>query len=90
MLLIAVVCLGHKEKFTGNYQTIAELKTAVFQKYRKYFVKQNVKETSINFILTYMKNPDEERSLENLDVIKAHVGQWFQLAAKRVCLIILL
>jgi len=90
MIRITAICLGHKEKLTGNYQTIAELKTAVFQKYRKYFVKQNVKETNVNFILTYMENPNEEKLLESLDLIKAHAGQWFQLAAKRVCLIILL
>lgn len=88
MLRIKAICLGHKENFTGNYQTIDGLKNAVYEKYHDYLVKKNVKETRINFILTYLnKTTCKEELLEDINIIKKHDGQWFELSVKRVCTI---
>ncbi len=88
MLRINAVCLGHKEKFTDNYQTIHQLKDVVFEKYKTYLVNKNVKETRINFILTYMnKTTGNEELLEDINIIP-NDGQWFHLYVKRVCIII--
>jgi hypothetical protein len=86
---IQSVCLGHKKEFTGNYRTIHELKEEVFEKYRKYLIKKNVKETSVSFILSYKdETTGTETLLEDMNVIKKNDGQWFQLSVKRVCIII--
>jgi hypothetical protein len=105
MLRITAICLGHKENLTGNYQTIQELKDAVFEKYRKYLVKGDNGEQRVKFILTYtiktetgmkqpdsdmekpdhdMKRSDNEKLLEDINIIKTHAGQCFQLSVKRV------
>jgi uncharacterized protein YqgV (UPF0045/DUF77 family) len=90
MIRITAICLGHKEKLTGNYQTIQELKDAVFEKYRKYLVKENFREQRVKFILTHMnKTIGKEELLEDINIIKAYDGQWFELSVKRVCIIII-
>ena len=84
MRRIEANCLGHKEKFAGNYKSIEEVKAQVLEKYRKYLIKENGKETHIPFILTY-KNKIGEKELMDINVIPESDGQWFQLHVKRVC-----
>jgi hypothetical protein len=86
MLRIQAICLGHKEKFTGNYQTIQNLEEEIFAKYQEYLVEKNVNKTLVRFILTYMdEQAGVEKLLKDINVIKNHGNQWFELSVKRVC-----
>ncbi|CAF3593860.1 unnamed protein product [Rotaria sordida] len=82
---IQAICLGHKEKFIDNYQSIEKLEAQVLEKYRKYLVQTNVKEIYVPFILAYKSEvTGKEEILTDINVIPKNNGQWFRLYVKRI------
>ncbi|CAF2938001.1 unnamed protein product [Rotaria sp. Silwood2] len=82
---IQAICLGHKEKFIDNYQSIKKLETQVLDKYRKYLIQTNVKETYVPFILVYKNEASgKEEILTDINVIPKNNGGWFRLYVKRI------
>ncbi len=86
MTRIEALCLGHTEEIKGNYRTVDELTEAVFVKFQNYLVQRNVNKTRVNFILTYVNNENQEKLLENLNVINQQNAKWFRIFVKRVCI----
>lgn len=83
---IQTTCLGHKEKFTDNFQTVEQLKLKILEKYKKYLVHTNAKETYVPFILAYKHEATgREEILTNINAIPTHGKKWFRLYVKRVC-----
>ncbi|CAF0913098.1 unnamed protein product [Rotaria sp. Silwood1] len=83
---IQAICLGHKEKFIDNYQSIEKLEAQVLEKYRKYLVQTNVKDIYVPFILAYKSEATgKEEVLTDINVIPKNNGRWFRLFVKRVC-----
>ncbi|CAF3956518.1 unnamed protein product [Rotaria sp. Silwood2] len=82
---IQAICLGHKEKFIDNYQSIEKLEAQILEKYRKYLVQTNVKEIYVPFILTYKSETTGiEEVLADINVIPKNNGRWFRLYVKRI------
>ena len=88
---IQAVCLGHKEKFIANYESIKQLETAVHARFSVYLNKKNIQQISVKFIITYKdQNDGTEKLLKNMNVINEKRGAWFYVAVKRVCMIIII
>ena len=87
MYRIQAVCLGHKIILTGDYQSVDQLKTVVFAKFEKYLVKEKVKKTPVEFILTYKDETTEnEELLKDMNIIGSNNSEVFRLSVKRVCM----
>ncbi|CAF3726917.1 unnamed protein product [Rotaria socialis] len=82
---IQAVCLGHKEEFIGNYQSIEQLEAQVLEKYRKYLTQINIKEFRVPFILA-IKNEQTgtEEILKDINVIPKNNKRWFKMHVKRI------
>lgn len=89
MRRIEAVCLGHKERVKGTFQTIHELREEVFTKFNTYLVKNTATKMRVDFILTYQdKITNTEQELNDINIIPLNNQEYFRLCIKRVCFII--
>jgi hypothetical protein len=87
---IKAICLGQKETFIDNFESIHQLQMVVCTRFKSYLTKKNVKQRSVKFILTYKDaTTGNEELLKNMNVIERKNGAWFYLSVKRVCVIII-
>ena len=93
MVRILANCLGHEERFDGNYSTLQDLKDALVEKFKKYLIKNNVTNINVNPLLTYMDKSEnatsepQEKLLEDINTIRNRGDEWFELSVKRVDII---
>jgi hypothetical protein len=87
---IQAVCLGHKENFISNYESIQQLRTEVYGTFAKYLNNRSVQRKPVKFILTYKDQKDgTEKLLTNMDVLNENKNAWFYISVKRVRMIII-
>jgi hypothetical protein len=88
---IQAVCLGHKENFTSNCESIEQLKTEVSGTFAKYLNKRSSKRIPVKFILTYKDQKDgTEKLLTSMDVLNETKNTQFHISVKRVSIIIVI